>query len=91
MRYEITEQDTDVQIQVHDTAGRTEQLLASMQDCQQGRCSCPTDQYDRLAAMNVTATDDEVTVRLQPQPGQRLDPDELRACLDYTLAHTEQQ
>ena len=91
MRYEITEQDAAVQIQVHHTAGRTPQLLAAMQDCQEGRCGCPTDQYDRLAAMDVAATDDEVTVRLQPQPGERLDPDELRACLNYTLAHTEQQ
>ncbi len=90
MRYEVTEQDSTVQIQVRHTAGRTEQLLASMQDCQEGRCSCPTDRYDRLAAMAVTVGDDEVTVRLEPQPGEHLDPDELRACLDYTLAHTEQ-
>jgi hypothetical protein len=61
-----------------------------MQDCQQGRCGCPTDQYDRLAGMDVAATDDKVTVRLRPRSGERFDADELRACLDYTTAQAEQ-
>jgi hypothetical protein len=90
MRYDITEQDRDVEIHLHDAAGRTSELLGSMQDCQQGRCGCPTDQYDRLAGMDVEATDDEVTVRLQPKTGERFDTDELRACLDYTIEHIAQ-
>ena len=90
MRYEITEHDSDVEIRVQDAAGRTSQVLTSMQDCQQGRCGCPTDQYDRLAGMDVAATDDEVTVRLLPKTGERFDTDELRACLDYTIAQAEQ-
>ena len=89
MRYEISEHGTDVEIHVRDTAGRTSQLLTSMQDCQAGQCACPTDQYNRLAAMEVRAGDDDVTVRLQPLPGERLDPEELQTCLDYTLTHTE--
>ena len=91
MRYEITEQDAAVQIRVLDTAGRAAILQASMRDCQEGRCRCPTDQYDRLATMHVTATDDEVTAWLQPRPGQHFDPDELRGCLDHTLAQAERQ
>ena len=91
MRYEITEHDSGVEIRVQDTAGRTSEVLTSMQACQQGRCGCPTDQYDRLAGMDVAATDDEVSVRLTPKPGERFDSDELRACLDYTIAQAEQE
>ena len=91
MRYEITEHDSDVEVRVQDTAGRTSQVLTSMQDCQQGQCGCPTDQYDRLAGMDVAATDNEVTVRLRPKTGERFDSDELRACLDYTIAQAEQE
>lgn len=36
--------------------------------------------------MDVNAGDDEVTVRLQPLPGQRIDREQLGACLYYTIA-----
>jgi hypothetical protein len=64
---------------------RAPQVLASLQECQRGRCSCPTDQYDRLASIEVGGGDDELTVHLTPRPGEHLDPDALRACMDYTL------
>jgi hypothetical protein len=89
MQYEISEHENDVEIHVSDATGWTPQLLKSMQACQTGQCGCPTDQYDRLAAMEVDAGEDDVTVRLQPLPGERLEPGELRACLDYTIAEVE--
>jgi len=89
VRYEIIEHETDVEIQVSDTAGRTPQVLQSMQGCRAGRCGCPTDQFDRLAGMDVTAGGDEVTLRLQPLPGQHLDLEQLRACMDLTIASAE--
>ncbi len=89
MRYDISAHGDDVNIEVTGTAGRAERLLTSLQQCQQGECACPTDQYDRLAEIDVRADDDAVTVRLTPRPGEHLDADELRACLDYTLAQTD--
>ena len=49
------------------------------------RCGCPTDQDDRLASVEVGGGDGELTVQLTPRPGEHLDPDALRACMDYTL------
>lgn len=46
--------------------------------------------YDKLATMDVDASDGDVTLRMGPLPGQRLDTEQLRACLDYTLKHAEQ-
>jgi hypothetical protein len=89
MRYEVTTREHDVEIHVSDAAGRTSRLLQSMQECQTGRCGCPTDQYDKLAVMEVDAGDDKVTVRLQPRPGERLDPQQIQACLDYTVRQAE--
>ena len=89
MRYEVNEHEPDVEIHVSDAAGHTSQLLQSMQACKTGSCGCPTDQYDKLAAMEIDAGDDEVTVRLQPLPGERLDAEQIKACLDYTTTLTE--
>ena len=84
MRYQVTERESDIEIHVSGAAGHTTELLQSMQECQSGQCGCPTDQYHKLAAMDVDAGEDEVTVRLQPLDGERLDPDATKPCLDYT-------
>lgn len=89
MKYEISEQGTTVEVRVHDAGDQQPQLLQSFQECQSGTCGCPTDQYDRLATMDVDTAGGDVTLRLEPLPGQRLDPEQLHVCLDYT--HTEQQ
>jgi hypothetical protein len=39
--YQITEHDANIEIQVHETGVHSRQLLASLQDCQEGRCGCP--------------------------------------------------
>ena len=88
MRYDIAQAGEAVEIHVQDAGERAPQVLASLQECQEcqeGRCGCPTDQYDRLASIEVGGGDGELTVQLTPRPGEHLDPDALRACMDYTL------
>ena len=89
MRYRITEHDADIEIHVHETGEHSRQLFASLQACQEGRCGCPTDQYDRLEDMAVQTDLDEVTIRLHPRAGQRFAPEQLQVCLDYTLAQVD--
>jgi hypothetical protein len=61
MRYQITERGDEVEMHVSETGDRAARLLASMQECQEGRCGCPTNQYERLEEMDVQAGDDQVT------------------------------
>ncbi len=91
VHYELVEHGTAVEVRVSGAAGHEPELLKSLRDCQSGRCGCPTRQYDRLAAMDVETGDGAVTIRLQPRSGQRLDPNELRACLDNTLTKMDRQ
>lgn len=90
VRYEITEHEPEVEVHIHQTGERTPQLMASLQDCQQGRCGCPTDQYDRLEDMTIHTDLDQLTIRLRPRTGQHLDTEQLQNCLDYTLEQAEQ-
>lgn len=85
MRYNLTQDGEAVEIHVQDAGERAPQVLASLQECQEGRCGCPTDQYDRLASIEVGGGDGELTVHLTPRPGEHLDPGALGACMDYTL------
>src|ERR1035438_2269270 len=57
MRYNIAQDGEAVEIHLQDAGERGPQVLASLQECQEGRCSCPTDQYDRLASIEVGGGD----------------------------------
>jgi hypothetical protein len=83
-RYRIDESDSVVSIQVSSVAAQQDQLLDACEDCQSGRCSCPTTEYEKLASMEVVAAEDGIRIRLEPRAGEKLDTSEIAACLDYT-------
>ena len=85
-RYRIDDVDASVAIEVTDVAGEEQQLLEALGECQAGRCSCPTGEYQKLASMEVQQTGDVVRIRLEPKAGQVLDTGQIAACLDYTTA-----
>lgn len=45
------------------------QLLGVSEECQSGRCSCPTDEYQKPERMTVDQDENRITVRLALKPG----------------------
>lgn len=88
-RYRIREEGNAVAIELTDVDGKQDELLQAFGECQAGQCSCPTDQYERVAEMQLDSREQQITIQLQPRAGQRFDTDEIAACLDYTIAQTE--
>ncbi|MGH2984483.1 MAG: hypothetical protein ACRDK5_09565 [Solirubrobacterales bacterium] len=84
-RYRIDEDETAVSIELTELAGRQDELLEAFRECQEGRCSCPTEEYRKVASMDVHADKDRIAIRLSSKPGQRLDSSEIDACLDHTV------
>jgi hypothetical protein len=72
-RYRIDDEDPSVSIEVTDVAGQEQELLEAFGECQAGQCSCPTDEYQKLASMDVQHTRDAIRIRLEPKAGQVLD------------------
>ena len=86
-RYRLTEEAGSlVSIEVTEVAGRQEQLLGAFAACQAGRCSCPTDEYEKLDAMKIASNEDEIRLRLTPKAGEKFDLAEIAARLDYTTS-----
>lgn len=83
--YEIKRKPDGLHVHLDKTAGLEPELLQALQECQEGRCSCPTAEYDKLAKMDVTATPDSVDIELQAKPGTDLEAEAVRQCLDFTL------
>jgi hypothetical protein len=70
-------------------AGRQEELLEAFRECQEGRCTCPTEEYRKVASVDVKAEEDRIAIRLESKPGERLDPSEINACLDHTMGKVD--
>ncbi|MGZ5297004.1 MAG: hypothetical protein ACXWEJ_05425 [Actinomycetota bacterium] len=89
VRFRVDEEPEGIAIQVADVSGHHQELLDAFGECQSGHCTCPTDEYEKLAEMEMTATDDGIALKLKAKPGTRFDKDEISACLDYTTSKVE--
>ena len=88
-RYQVHREPPELSIELTDVAGHQQELLEAFQECQDGRCSCPTDEYRKVASMNVRTSADRITIQLESRPGLHLDPSEIEACLDHTVSKVE--
>lgn len=84
--YRIQQEQQAVSVEVSEVGGKQDQLLEAFGECQAGRCSCPTDEYEKLASMDIEQAGDNVRLRLEAKPGEKFDTSEIAACLDYTTA-----
>lgn len=84
-KYTINADGASVEIELTEVAGRQAELLEAFVECREGRCSCPTDEYLKVATMEVQPTGDRIAIRLQAKPGTILDTSEIAACLTYTV------
>lgn len=87
--YTIDSDGDSVAIEITGVAGHQEELLEAFGQCQQGQCSCPTDEYEKVASMDVEPAGDRIAIRLAAKPGTTLDTAGIAACLDYTVGRGE--
>lgn len=87
--YTIDADGSSVAIEINGVEGRQDELLEAFGECQEGRCSCPTNEYEKVAAMEVEPAEDRIAIRLVAKPGTTLDTAEIAACLDYTVGKSE--
>jgi hypothetical protein len=90
MKFQINEKDQGLAIEVNDLQGKQKALLATFQECQQGRCSCPTKEYKKLSTFSMEVGNDCVHLHLQARPGEHIDQSEIKRCLKFTEAKVNQ-
>jgi hypothetical protein len=88
-KYTINTDGSSVAIELTEVAGHQDQLLEAFGECQEGRCSCPTNEYEKVEAMELQPDADRIAIKLQAKPGMAFDTAEIAACLDYTVAKSE--
>ena len=89
--YEINPNSAGVSIQIAGVGEQQEQLLEAFSRCQQGQCSCPTDEYRKVESMEVLPEEGEISIQLSAKAGTDFDIGQITACLDCTVGQTTHQ
>lgn len=88
-QYQVREDGSGVLIELTEVGTKHEALLGAFGECQAGRCDCPTDEYDKLASMEVSEAGDSIRVRLATKPGEKLNAAQIESCLAHTTGKLE--
>jgi len=89
MKYSIDEKEDGLAISVDDVKDKKEKLLQAFQECQQGRCSCPTEEYKKLDSIEIEHNDETIELRLKSKRGTKINKAEINKCLEYTAERVE--
>lgn len=85
VKYKIEETNQNLIIKIEGKELQTNDLREAFQQCQEGSCDCPTDEYDKLEEMRIEQSMDRLSLHLKVKPGQTIVQDAIAACLDHTF------
>jgi hypothetical protein len=91
MKYEVSTSQNGLIINVEVPDKRKEKLLEEFSNCQQGKCSCPTEEYKKLESLSVENFEDKISLTLKPKLDQSFDINEINKCLNYTSSKIEEE
>ena len=84
MKYKVRSAENEVNIEVTESKGKQERLLQAFQECQEGRCTCPTQEYSKLDSLEIESGEDTIKLKLKSKPDMKFDESEIGKCLEYT-------
>ena len=89
MKYNIDENEHGLDISVDNIKDKKKELLQVFRECQEGRCSCPTEEYQKLESLDVEQAGDAIKLHIKSREGVKIDKSEIDRCLDYTAERIE--
>ena len=90
MKYRINETDNGLDISVNDINDKKDKLLEAFQECQEGSCSCPTEEYKKLDSLEIEHSNGNIELHLKSKEGLTIDKAEINECLEYTKKRVNQ-
>ena len=84
MKSKITKNEMGINIDVTEVEGNKEKLLEAFQECSEGRCSCPTQEYEKVEKLDIISTEDSIQLSIKSKADETIDTKEIERCLEYT-------
>jgi hypothetical protein len=88
-KFNVTQVASKLNIKIDDVGDKQAKLMGALQECAEGRCTCPTPQYEKLQQIDIQPTATGVDVTLTPKPGESIDREAIDKCLEYTARQLE--
>ncbi len=84
MEATIKPTENGIEIDVTAVEGKKAELLEAFQECSEGHCTCPTEEYKKVAALQVVEGEDKIQLSIKAKPDEQIDTSEIEKCLEYT-------
>ncbi len=84
MKSEISKNENGIDIELTDVEGKKEELIQAFQECSEGRCTCPTQEYEKVETLDITDTGNSIQLSIRAKEGDEIDTEEIEKCLEYT-------
>ena len=84
MKSKITKNKDGIDINITELNGKKEKLLEAFQECSDGHCTCPTQEYEKVETINVVGTDKVIQLSIKSKDNTVINTKEIEKCLDYT-------
>jgi hypothetical protein len=91
MNYSVKGDGSTVNITVKEVGNKQADLMKELNECAEGRCSCPTPQYAKVQKMQIASTADQLVVTLTAKPGETIDQADIDKCLDHTTRKVQKR
>lgn len=91
MKYTVNEIEQGVDISIADINNRKGKLLEAFQECQEGRCACPTGEDKKLESLEIEQNDNNIQLYLKSMQGTIIDKSEIEKCLEFTVRRVEEE
>lgn len=89
-RYNIEKKGLEITVEIEGDGLINAELHKALQQCREGSCGCPTDEYDKLDSMQIEQNTDGISLQLKVKPDATIDQAAVVACLDHTLKRDEE-
>jgi hypothetical protein len=84
MKSKITKKQNGIDIDITEIEGKKNELLQAFQECSEGRCTCPTNEYEKVEKMDIEDANNSIKLSIIVKDGDKIDTKEIEKCLEYT-------
>ncbi len=91
VKVNVSEDGAGLRIKIDQLGTKQAKVLEALQECSEGRCTCPTSQYEKLESVEIAPADDGINIALKPKSGETIDRQAIDKCLEYTARSAEKK
>jgi len=84
MKSKIIKNKNGIDINITEVNEEKEKLLEAFQECSEGRCTCPTQEYEKVETLNITGDDKSIQLSIKSKENSVINTEEIEKCLEYT-------